>query len=105
MMEVIGLLDSVSFVTERIVQTLRMPRSACDAKFSGIAGMTHSSTVQAVATFNVAPTGSPDQRMNITAIILPRVTYDLPTFPVPFNSQWSHLTDLVLADPTFGIPD
>ena len=53
MMEVIGLLDSassVSFVTERIVQTLRMPRSACDAKFSGIAGMTHSSTVQAVAT-------------------------------------------------------
>ena len=42
--------------------------------------------------------------MNITAIILPHVTYDLPTFPVPFNSQWSHLTDLVVADPTFGIP-
>ena len=64
MMEVRGLLDSassVSFVTEQIVQTFRMPRSACDAKFSGIAGMTHSSTVQAVVTFNVAPTGSPDQ--------------------------------------------
>ena len=107
MMEVRGLIDSassISFVTERILQTLRMPRSACDAKFSGIAGMTHSSTVQAVGTFNVAPTGSPDERMNITAIILPRVTYDLPTFPVSFNSQWSYLTDLILADPTFGIP-
>ena len=32
------------------------------------------------------------------------VTCDLPVSPVPFDSSWSHISDLPLADPAFGLP-
>ena len=35
---------------------------------------------------------------------MPRVTCDLPLLPVPFNSKWTHLSNLHLADPDFGRP-
>ena len=40
----------------------------------------------------------------MTAIVIPKVTCNLPTHPIPFNSQWNHLKDLALADPEFGMP-
>ena len=35
---------------------------------------------------------------------VPRVTNEIPLRPVHLNSQWSHLTNLHLADPDFGRP-
>ena len=32
------------------------------------------------------------------------VTCDLPLHPMPSNTDWEHLSDLELADPTFGTP-
>ena len=32
------------------------------------------------------------------------VTCDLPFNPLPFKSEWSHLSDIGLADPGFGHP-
>ena len=32
------------------------------------------------------------------------VTCDLPLHPVPFNTKWSHLSGIALADPDFGSP-
>ena len=58
MIEARALLDSassVSFVSEHIVQTLRLTRSRCRTKFSGIAGITHPSNIQSVANFNISP--------------------------------------------------
>jgi hypothetical protein len=40
----------------------------------------------------------------VNALVVPRVTCDLPTSPVPFNVKWQHLDRLPLADPEFGIP-
>ena len=40
----------------------------------------------------------------MTAVVVPWVTCDLPLQPVPFNTEWSHLTNLNLADPDFGQP-
>ena len=40
----------------------------------------------------------------MNAVIIPRVTCDLPCQPVPFKTEWSHLADLALADPDFGQP-
>ena len=40
----------------------------------------------------------------MNAVIVPRVTCDLPSQPVPLKTEWSHLTDLALADPGFGRP-
>ena len=42
--------------------------------------------------------------MDITAIVVPKVTCDHPIHPVSFNSKWNHLRDLALADPEFGTP-
>ena len=44
------------------------------------------------------------KEINITAIVLPKITCDLPVSPVPFDSSWSHISDLILADPAFGLP-
>ena len=42
--------------------------------------------------------------MDLTAIIVPKVTCDLPLYPVPFSSSWNHFSDIPLADATFGQP-
>ena len=102
-----GILDSASsasFISERIVQSLKIPRSSCTARISGIAGLSHSSDTQSIATFIISPLQYPEQKMNISAIVVPRVTCDLPVSPVPFNSEWNHLSNLKLADPSFGSP-
>ena len=38
------------------------------------------------------------------AIVLPRITCDLPVSPVPFDLSWNHFPSLPLADPAFGEP-
>ena len=43
--------------------------------------------------------------IELTAIVLQRVTCDLPIFPVPFHLSWKHISDLPLADPSCGGPD
>ena len=43
--------------------------------------------------------------MQVSAIVVPRVTCDLPTQPVYFNANWIHLNDLHLADPNFDQPN
>ena len=40
----------------------------------------------------------------MSAIVVPHVTHDLPVVPIPFSSHWSHIADVQLADPKFGIP-
>ena len=35
---------------------------------------------------------------------MPQVTCDLPLHPIPLQTEWSHLSDLHLADPGFGFP-
>ena len=40
----------------------------------------------------------------MTAVIVPKVTCDLPRYHVPFDCRWNHLSDIELADPEFGIP-
>ena len=36
--------------------------------------------------------------------MVPCITCDLPLQPVPFDSKWTHLSSLKLADPDFGHP-
>ena len=107
LVEARGILDSASsasFVSERIVQSLGINRSSCNATISGIAGLIHKSSTQSVATFNISPIHSPNQRINVSAIVVPRVTRDLPVSPISFNTKWSYLSAIQLADPTFGLP-
>ena len=54
--------------------------------------------------FSVSPISRPENKFSISAIVIPRVTRNLPISSVPFHSSWNHLKGLQLADPTFGNP-
>ena len=43
-------------------------------------------------------------RIGISAVVVPKVTCDLPLAPVPFNLSWKHISNLPLADAGFGQP-
>lgn len=96
--------SSASFVSERLSQTLCLPRSHQNTKISGVAGLTHNSPLQMIASFSVSATRNPSKKYEITAIVVPHITCDLPLHSVPFNLEWKHLVDIPLADPDFGCP-
>ena len=98
-----ALLDngSTSFVSERLVQSLRLPHSQRIVRVSGIAGSLVSSAVQLIATFQISSAHSDGRKIDLTAVVLPKVTCDLPVTPVQFDLSWTHLSGLSLADPTF----
>ncbi len=102
-----GILDSASsasFVSERLAQSLRLQRSTCNSRISGIAGIFHPSSSQSTATFTIAPIHSPNKKMHLSAIVVPRVTCDLPVVAVPYDPSWNHLLHLKLADTELGKP-
>ena len=88
--------SSASFVSEWLPLSLSLVHSHQSTKIHGIAGISHSSTIQEVITFNISPPHDTMRKLNITAIIVSKVTYDLPLHPVQ-HSLW-------LADPHFYHP-
>lgn len=88
--------SSASFVSEWLPLSLSLVHSHQSTKIHGIAGISHSSTIQEVVTFNISPPHDTMRKLNITAIIVSKVTYDLPLHPVQ-HSLW-------LADPHFYHP-
>ena len=105
-MEARALLDSgssASFISEWLAQGLRLPRTKQDTRISGVAGLVRNSS-QPITTFQVSSLYAPTKKFNISAVIVPRVTCDLPLHPIPTNHGWNHLSGLQLADPDFGQP-
>lgn len=96
--------SSASFVSERLAQSLSLPRTKRDVVISGVAGLAHRSQTHCFTTFDVSPVSLSTKVTSVTAAIVPQVTCDLPTHPVPLNSEWNHLKGLQLADPDFGRP-
>ena len=95
---------SISFVSERVAQALRLTRSRRDAKIHGVAGISHDSHTQSFTSIVVSPLQDSSKEINVSAVIVPRVTCDLPSQHIPFKVEWNHLSDLTLADPDFGQP-
>ena len=46
----------------------------------------------------------PDKKFAVTAVVVSRVTSDLPLQPTPVDQEWKYLSGLQLADPSFGQP-
>ena len=95
--------SSVSFVSQRLAQVLCLPRSHRNANISGVAGLSQDS-LQTIADFEVSAVQLPSKKFQVTAVVIPRVTCDLPLRTVHFNAEWKHLFGLRLADPDFGRP-
>ncbi len=96
--------SSASFVSKRLVNSLRLPRSHHTTRISGIAGLSHKSQSHSVADFVVCSCDNSSKQFRVSAIIVPKVTCDLPIHPIPLDPDWSHLKGLKLADPIFGSP-
>ena len=96
--------SSTSFISDRLTQALQLHKSSRNIKISGIAGLTHHSPLHSVVNFDISPTSSPREKIQVSAVAVPRVAGDLPSQPVHWNASWAHLSDLQLADPDFGRP-
>ena len=96
--------SSASFVSERLTQSLCLPRLNHGVRIMGIGGLSHESPTRTLTKFVVSPTQEQTMEVDVTAVIMPRVTCDLPLQPIPFKPEWTHLSDLTLADPDFGVP-
>ena len=104
-----ALLDSgstMSFVSERVVESLGLRRRTQCLTISGIGNMSRKSPLSSVSTFQISFQISthPRARHTINAIVVPRVTCDLPLQPVCDASKWDHLSNPHQADPNFAIP-
>ena len=66
--------------------------------------MPHKSPLSSVSTFDITSLHQPSARYTITAIVVPRVTCNLPLQPVHDHSGWHHLSNITLADPDFATP-
>ena len=59
---------------------------------------------EGMVSFHVGHAGCKNQRIPVDAVILSKVTADLPVQPVRPNKRWKHISKLQLADPDFGTP-
>ena len=84
--------SSASFISERLSQSLFLPCSSQNI-ISGVAGLSRSSLSQCIVSFSVSAVQSSGKKIDVTAIVVPCVTCNLPTHPVPFDVNWKHLTD------------
>ena len=73
-------------------------------QISGIAGLSHNSPHQAVASLTISAVRSLLKKFNVTAVVVPRVSCDLPLHPISFDLKWRHLQGIPLADLDFGLP-
>lgn len=93
-----ALLDSASlasFISETLANSLSLPCCSQRVNISGIAGHTQN---HITTQFTLCSTQSAGKSFEITVIVVPKVTCELPFHPVPFSLSWKHLYD-VSSDP------
>ena len=96
--------SSTSFISQRLVNSLSLPCMRQNAKISGVTGLARTSALQSITKFIITPVQSPSKLLDVTAVITPHVTCDLPLHPIRFSPKWNHLSGIPLADPDFGSP-
>lgn len=91
-------------MSERLAQSLSLPRVHRSVRVSGIAGSSPKSPIQSIASLQISAAHYNGRRIGLTAVVVAKVTCDLPVHPVPFDLSWKHISDLTLADPSFSQP-
>ena len=79
--------SSASFVSERLVQSLSLPRYNQHVRVSGIGGISQRAPIQSVSNFQISPVGSSKRKIGISAVVVPKVTCDLPISPRSFRPE------------------
>ena len=96
--------SSASFISERVAQHLHLPRQRQDSKVNGIGGGTMHLSSQVFANFTVKPVHSGGKTHKIEALVLRKITSNIPSCSLAFDKDWNHLSNLTLTDPEFGVP-
>ena len=71
---------------------------------SGIEGISNCVTNRPVSQVTASPVSGIGRKFSITAIVVPKVTCDLPVRPVPFELSWNHLFNISSPDNASGQP-
>ena len=103
-MEARAILDfgsSASFVSEHLAQCLHLPHSNQYTRITGVAGFVHNSA-QPITTFQVSSVLDCHKTFPVTAVIVSRVTSDLPLQHIPANQTFQTYNWLIL---TLGSQD
>lgn len=93
--------SSASFISERLVQSLSLPRISQRIRVSGIGGLSHKAPIQTITTFQISPVRQGGKCFSVTAVVVPKVTCNLPLCPVPFDLQWKPHLRSTLSRPWF----
>ena len=96
--------SSASFISERLTHLMELSHTRRNLQITGVAGLSHTTPSHSIAQFKMSPVNSPGDKSQVSAIVVSRVTSDLPVKPVTPPLSWSHLCDIPLADPDFGRP-
>ena len=62
-------------------------------------GLTKSFTLQSTANLSIATSHLPGENVKVTAMLILRITCDLPLKPILFDLPWEHLRKLLMGDP------
>jgi len=94
----------LNFISEQLVHSLSLPRTNQSIHVSGIGGIYHNPPIQSVTRFQLSSLQPSGRKIDVTAVVVPKVTCDLPLKPVTLKSvgctsQISPWTILDLVNP------
>ena len=92
-----ALLDSVlstSFVSKCLAQHLRLLHRKHSSKITGIGGGRMQLSSRGSVDLHIKSTHTNGRSMKLEALVLPKITSDVPSYIVAFDCKWKHLTDL-----------
>ena len=101
-----ALLDSgseASFITERLAQQLRLARRR-GPMITCIGETTPHIRPKGLVDIDVTDVHQTGKVHSVQALVLTKITSNTPACPVFEKRDWTHLTDLSLADPDYGTP-
>ncbi|XP_011258489.2 uncharacterized protein LOC105252680 [Camponotus floridanus] len=104
-MKIRALLDQgseVTLISERAVQTLRLPRSKSSIPLIGV-GEQSSNRTRGLTSFKITSLYDKSEEFQISAHILPKLTSVILSAPITMR-PWPYFEGLSLADPQFGSP-
>ena len=96
--------SGASFITERLARTIQLHGTKQKVQICGISGQSVNQADTFLVNFKVSLIVCDGKTLDVTALVLNKVTRDLPTDRLTLDASWTHLQDIPLADPTFGSP-
>ena len=70
----------------------------------GISCLVRNIFIQFLCNFKVTAVPLPILKIDVTAIVVPCVSCDLPIHPISFDMKWNHLSEVQHIDPSYGHP-